>query len=275
MSAKLINGMSNEKYHAHPAFSSSQLKDMARTPAHFYAKHMTKGNKKAPTDSMVLGTLVHTLLLEDDKFESEFAIAPKFDRRTKQGKADAQAFEEANAGKIIINDDMLAVATKMADKLKESNVAKLLGTQGALAESSIFYKDENTHIECRIRPDFHIPPCSQFPLGLIVDLKTTDDASSSAFMRTIVNFKYHLSAAMYQYGFMACYKTDDPPPFIWLVIERDAPYGVASYSPSASMLQRGREMLEDALQTLNICLENDEWPAYSPDILDINLPKWA
>ena len=34
---QLIEAMSNADYHANPAFSSSQIKDVLRSPAHFFA----------------------------------------------------------------------------------------------------------------------------------------------------------------------------------------------------------------------------------------------
>ena len=39
--AQLIEGLSNDEYHARPEFSSSQLKDMLRSGAHFYSKNIT------------------------------------------------------------------------------------------------------------------------------------------------------------------------------------------------------------------------------------------
>lgn len=82
--SNLIHNLSNADYHAHPAVSSSQLKHMLRTPAHFKASLETS---KEPSDAMKLGSLVHTLLLEPHLVDYEYTVMPKFDRRTKQGKA--------------------------------------------------------------------------------------------------------------------------------------------------------------------------------------------
>ncbi|EGE09634.1 PD-(D/E)XK nuclease-like domain-containing protein [Moraxella catarrhalis] len=268
--SNLIHNLSNADYHAHPAVSSSQLKHMLRTPAHFKASLETS---KEPSDAMKLGSLVHTLLLEPHLVDYEYTVMPKFDRRTKQGKADYEAWLERNAHKSIITADQMDTATAMTDSLKQSSVAKLLKVNRTLIEASIFYTDQDTGIDCRVRPDFLITPCDSFPNGLIVDLKTTDNASPSAFKRTITNFGYHLSAAMYLDGYEAHFGTC--PAYIWLVAERDAPYAVASYTPSDEMLERGKQDLDSALSMLRQCMDADDYPAYSADIATIDLPKWA
>lgn len=276
MKPRIEHDLSNGAYHAMPELSSTQIKDVLRTPAHFYAKHMAVDKKThAPTQTMLLGTVVHTLVLESDKFDSEYAISQKFDRRTKQGKADAAEFDAANSRKTVIDGDLYAQAKLMADSILKHPVARLLKLPAMIPEASIFYTDAETELDCRIRPDYHLPPCEQFPNGLIVDLKTTDNASYNAFNRTIVNFGYHISAAMYCDGFMQLYETDEPPAFLWLIGERDAPYAVIAYSPNFETMQKGDDKKREALQIIAECMAAEEWPAYSTDILDINLPAWA
>lgn len=276
MKPRIEHDLSNDAYHAMPELSSTQIKDVLRTPAHFYAKHLAVDKKtKAPTASMLLGTVVHTLVLESDKFDAEYVISKNFDRRTKQGKADAAEFEAANSRKTVIDGDLYDQAKLMATSILKHPVARLLKLPAMIPEASIFYTDLETELDCRIRPDYHLPPCEQFPNGLIVDLKTTDNASYNAFNRTIINFGYHISAAMYCDGFMQLYDTDEPPAFLWLIGERDAPYAVIAYSPNFETMQKGDDKKREALQLIAECMAAEEWPAYSTDILDINLPAWA
>lgn len=262
--------LSNAEYHAHPAVSSSQLKHILRTPAHFKASLETS---KEPTDAMKLGSLVHTLLLEPHLVDDEYTVMPKFDRRTKQGKADYEAWLEHNSHKTAVTAEQMDTATAMTDSLRTSTVAQLLKVNETACEASIFYTDPATGIDCRVRPDFMIKPCDAFPTGLIVDLKTTDNASPSAFKRTITNFGYHLSAAMYLDGYEVEFGVR--PAYIWLVVERDAPYAVASYTPSDEMLERGKADLDTALARLKACRDADSYPAYGSEIMAIDLPKWA
>lgn len=83
--------ISNEDYHAGDGVSKSQLDMVAKNPA------LLKWVQAAPEDeekksALDMGTALHCLLLEHGEFDKRFIVSPKFDRRTKQGKADEEAF---------------------------------------------------------------------------------------------------------------------------------------------------------------------------------------
>jgi exodeoxyribonuclease VIII len=269
----IIIGMSNADYHAQPSVSSSQLKTILRSPAHYRAAYLEDAPRKEPTASMVLGSLTHTLFLEPENFGSEYIIAPDCDRRTKDGKAVYAAFQDAAEGLTIITADQLQTAQAMANAMCGHIIHEAM--TGGHAEASIFWTDEQTGLACRIRPDYHIAPCEMWPTGLIIDVKTTDDARPEAFARTCVNFGYDLSAAMYCDGFQQHYSTDEPPLFLLLVVERDAPHAVACYECSPEMLDKGHAKYRTATNMLAESTASGNWPGYDDGIQLLNLPKWA
>lgn len=274
---QLIEDMSNADYHAHPAFSSSQIKDMLRSPAHFFANHLDpqRGEKSPPTKEMQLGTLLHTMLLEPHKVAIEYAVGEKFDRRTKQGKADAEAFEQANFGKIIVDKDDFHHATHMSQSLQSHPwLSDIMATNYCQIENSVFFADEATGVNVRVRPDLHIAPCAKFPNGLIIDVKTTDDARPSAFSRTCGNYRYDLSASMYRLGLQAYYRTAGLADFYFAVVERNAPYNCLIFKASDDMLMIGETAYRDALAQIAECLSLGEWDGYSTDVNEIDLPKY-
>ena len=61
--AQLIENMSNDEYHSRPEFSSSQLKDMLRSGAHFYSHNIIKEHERESKKHLDFGTLAHTLFL--------------------------------------------------------------------------------------------------------------------------------------------------------------------------------------------------------------------
>jgi len=269
----MILGLSNADYHSMSSVSSSQLKTILRSPAHYRAAYLDGAPRKEPTASMVLGSLTHTLFLEPENFGSEYIIAPECDRRTKEGKAVYAAFQDAAEGLTIITAEQLQTAQAMANALCGHIIHEAM--TGGHAEASIFWTDEVTGLACRIRPDYHIPPCETWPTGLIIDVKTTDDARPEAFSRTCVTYGYDLSAAMYCDGFQQHYGTDEPPLFLLLVVERDSPHAVACYECSPEMLDKGNEKYRKAMQLLADSTASGEWPAYDEGIQLLNLPKWA
>ncbi len=274
--ATMIKNMSNEEYHAHSAFSSSQIKTLNKTPAHFYAQYLAKDKeKKEPTACMLLGTTVHALLLEAETFDSEFIVKKNLDGRTKEGKEYNKNFPELSKGKTIVSEEMYQTALKIVEVTKTHPVAKLLNLPNCINEASIFYTDRETGLNLRVRPDFHIPPCEQFPNGLIVDLKTTKNAEYSSFSKDIHNLGYHLSASMYCEGFMELYNTPIEPNYILLVAEKVAPFGVIAYQMDSRTMLKGNELLHRNLATLAECLTNNHFPSYSQSIKTISLPNWA
>ena len=63
--------MTNKQYHSMVEYlSKSSLDQLHKSPAHFQA--YIQGEKKEPTASMVFGSLVHSVLFDQD----DFAIMP-------------------------------------------------------------------------------------------------------------------------------------------------------------------------------------------------------
>ncbi len=276
LTSSIAYGMSNEKYHSLPAISSSQLKEALRSPAHYFAKYLAED--RAPneaTANMQLGSAVHVLFLEPDLYEIEVAVAPSCDRRTKAGKELWEEFSEYAKGKIILTAEQSKVALAMAASLRAHPFNRIVMEGKGYREASIFYQDQVSGLACRVRPDYHIAPCADWPNGLIIDLKTTDDARPAAFARTIANFGYHTSAAMYCDGFQAYYQTEEPPEFLWLVIERDRPYACAAYQATEATLFVGHAKKKEALGLIAHCKRIGYWPSYTPRIEPIALPVWA
>ena len=272
--ASMVERMSNDEYHACPEFSSSQLKDMNRSAAHFYVNSITKEAKKEASTAMNFGTLVHTMFLEPEQFENEFVIAPKFDRRTKVGKEEAAAWEQANEGKMLVSEEDVENASRMSENLRSLSIYKAMQDNYGMAEASFFFTDPVFGLNLRIRPDWHIAPCKAFPNGLIIDLKTTDDARPMAFSRTCANFSYDLSASMYREGFQAYYQTEDKPPFIFLVSERNTPFNVKQYKASDLFLSVGNARYNRSKELLAESLLMGEWDGYSKDLEEIYLPSY-
>ena len=143
-----------------------------------------------------------------------------------------------------------------------------------MAEASIFFTDPAFDLELRIRPDWHIAPCSAFPNGLILDLKTTTDARAHGFAKKCGDFCYDLSAAMYREGFQEYYGTDEKPPFVFLVAESSIPFNVKQYKASELFLSVGETRYNKAKELLAESLLINEWDGYSLELEEIFLPSY-
>lgn len=261
--------MPADHYHARPAVGHSALVRIMRSPAH-YREYVA--NPPEPTPAMQLGTAFHTALLEPDRFGESFVMAPKFDRRTKEGKAAAEAWETENAGKMALTAEQMAAIRSMASSVRCHAGADKLLSQG-LAEMSGFWIDLESGVECKCRPDFLVMDGDK--VSGIVDVKTCSDAGADGFARAIATLGYDVQAAFYQDGLNAL--AGRSIPFYFIAVEKEPPYAVATYSAGIDVIEVGRAKYRGALQLLKWCRARDTWPGYQPngEIEPIKLPRWA
>lgn len=261
--------MTADQYHSHQAVGHSGLVRLMRSPAH-YREYVT--NPPSPTPAMQLGTAFHVALLEPDRLGETFVVAPKYDRRTKEGKAQAETWEAENAGKTALTAEQMETIQQMVASVKQHAGAAGLLANG-MAEMSGFWIDQETGIECKCRPDF-LSMAGETVTG-IVDVKTCCDASADGFARAIATLGYDVQAAFYRDGLKAL--TGRTAPFYFIAVEKEPPFAVAAYKASDEVIEVGRAKYRGALQLLKWCRENDRWPAYQPsgEIETINLPRWA
>ena len=262
--------MDNADYHAHPAVSKSHLDLIARSPLHYWARYLDPDRvAPEPSPQMRLGTALHTHVLELSRWDEEIAVAPgDINRRTKEGREQWAAFEASSAGKTVITaDDAAQVMAMGRAVLRHPAAAMLLGLPGK-AETTHMWTDASTGLECKCRPDWLTDDGS-----IVVDLKTTKDASPRGFKQSVANYRYHVQAAWYLHGLEQA-TGNRPDQFIFICVESTAPYAVAVYAADAEMIERGHDQAMRDLAKLAVCRAADHWPSYSEQIETLSLPGW-
>jgi hypothetical protein len=259
-------GLTNEAYHALKAVSPSQIKELNRSPLHYFDRHLADDReKKESTPAMQLGTALHTAVLEPDLWDQTVAVPRQaFDRRTKAGKELAAEFEREAAGKIVLSPDDAETIQRMAAAVRSHPAAKFLLDIPGQREASYTWTDAATGLECKTRPDWHSDD-----RRLVVDVKTTKDASRSEFARSIANFDYHVQAA-WNLDAMEAEK------FLIIAVENVRPYAVAVYPLSPALIAAGQRRVSAAMELLAECHRSGRWPGYG-DLLqdDLDLPGWV
>ena len=109
---------------------------------------------------------------------------------------------------------------------------------------------------------------------LILDLKTTDDASPEAFGKKAFNLGYHIQAAYYTYLVQQCFG-DENVDFLFCAIERNRPHCVGLYRAPELMIQKGRDLFDRALNTLSACKLSERFPGYVSTVSDLSIPAWV
>ena len=221
--------------------------------------------------ALMFGAALHKAVLEPDGFGDEYIVAPKFDRRTKDGKAAYAAFEMSLAGRTTIPPDDMVVIGEMVAAVRGHKYADFL-TKGEV-EMSYYWQDELTGIDCQARPDcFKIVDGR----GIVVDLKTTADASTDSFRRDAIKYGYDMQAAMF---IDACQKEYGIPcDFIFVAIEKTPPYMINILQADELMLKYGEDRFRTALGICKgVAAKPGNWYGYngfSGIVNNLSLPAW-
>lgn len=89
----------NEAYHAANGISSTMLKDVRISPMYYHGRHIAKTIPREQNDAMLRGTIIHSYVLEPEKFESEFAVPEKVPEEVVSTSSDLiSIIKEYNAG---------------------------------------------------------------------------------------------------------------------------------------------------------------------------------
>lgn len=224
-----------------------------------------------PTPAMVFGTLAHLALLEPHRFIDEFSFSPDVDRRTKDGKAAWAEFMDNLGDRTPVSKDDWAVACQMAAEVNRFPAARKLLD----GEHEVCYRwvDDLTGEECKIRADAVTDLCGT---PVIVDYKTTTDASTDAFVRKALSLGYDFQAGMYCEGYERA--TGKRPRFVFIVQEKDAPYSVNVLDADADFVQRGKDIYRELIGIYHECKLTDNWYGYmGPNAMigRLTLPAWA
>ena len=205
---------------------------------------------------MRIGTLVHLAVLEPERYLEEIAVKPGgTDYRTKEGKE-----WRAKAGdRMIIDQDDADMLKGISDSVWANDDARSF-LEASEKEVSLFL-DHDSGLRLKGRADM---------LGedFIADIKTTECAQRDAFAKTIINFNYHVQAAMYLL-------LTGKPTFTFVCVEKVPPYAVAVYQLDPRAVDLGRKILNTAIATVALCEETSEWPGYQDGMEFIDLPAWA
>ena len=262
--------MENADYHRHSAVSKSHLDQVAKSPLHYWARYLDP-NRVAPepTPAMAIGSAVHTHVLELDQWDARYVTAPEgINRRTNAGKAEWETFETAATGRTVLSRTDAELVMRMGHSVFKHPAAAMLLAMPGKAETTHMWTDEATGLQCKCRPDWLTDDGS-----LIVDLKTTEDASPAGFRKSIANFRYFVQASWYLDGVERA-TGKRPEQFLFLCVEKRAPYAVAVYAADAEMIQIGAEAAARDLEVLATCKAAGAWPGYSDQIETISLPAW-
>ena len=171
----------HDVYQQMPGINISRLLALQESPAAFkYALD----NPGPDSPAKALGRLVHTILLEPEKFHAGYVLKAYPDYRSKEAQTWKAAQEEA--GRTIYTLEEFEQAEVMAaNALDNPDIADLVGAADAIKEGAIQWRDKDTGVACKGRFDL-------LAGDVLADVKTTQDVTPTGFFRECLKYNTFL-----------------------------------------------------------------------------------
>ena len=259
-----------EVYHNIQALTAGRTGALLRSIGHFSWGVRNRWAQGGGTPAMVLGSLVHSMVLEPETVSGLYVVKPEFGRKKDDLEAKS-AWEAANADRIVITAEQQDTAHAMGEALRTHDGAMLALT--GRHEISAYWMQHD--VPCRARFD-----CLGDGFG--ADLKTAGDASPTGFAKACANLGYHRTAAHYLDAYEAV-TGERPAGYLFVAVESSPPHAIGVYELDEADIDLGRRQVEKAAarfrQYLDARANENDRPIirtdYTEGVQRINLPAWA
>lgn len=244
------------EYAALAGVNWSSLKNMSVSPL-FYHRQAARSETKA----LRVGLACHTMILEPDKFDSEYTVWPKA-RNSNAWKL----FAIENSEKVILTPPEYDQARGCADAVLGHAPSRALIDAG-VNEQVITWNDHETGILCKGKPDS--------AGGRLLDIKSTGVFDPRRFASLAARFRYPSQLAYYSDGLEANGHVFTNPCPALIVVEQTHPFDVVLYNVPEDAIDAGRREYRRLLWLLSDCQESGKWPGVAGGAeMELDLPEW-
>lgn len=262
-----------EAYNQAPHLRASVVKEMEKSPGHYYAALTAKQKTTKYFDE---GTVVHDVVLEQntDRFivvpedapkkpSSSQVNAKKPSEETVKAIAWWDHFSNSNRGKIVIDQELRDSLDLRLNTFVNSEAAINI-YEGSQIEQSHYAQDPETGLYLKARPDMSKP-------GVIADFKTTK--FMPGFVRDIWNNRYFIQVGFYSLV-MELTTGSEFNSFYFIAQEKSPPYGVRVYSLDHSTVDFCKGKARELLNRVAVCTQDNCFPIYDDLIQSVSIPAW-
>lgn len=220
--------------------SYSSLSSFRKSPKHFIDYKMK--DRSDDTDSMILGSAMHCMVLEPHEFNFKFAIQPECDKRTKDGKEIYLRFLETSKNKTVISNNQYLIAIQMASSLLLNDEAKELINNSIEREKKIHFDRYGFKFVSILDGEGN---------DYVFDLKMMPDADPKKVQREILNRTLWLQGGMY----LEALQQDKA----YYIIAVDKSGNVSVHLLMESLLDYGKSEFKRLCADFEDCMSTNSW----------------
>jgi len=247
-------------------------------------KHLLD-NPRPDSAAFSIGRCVHSLILEPTLVGTEYAVLDQQRKQLMLAEAQASGSKAKSFSKALASYKQWAAEVAPAEIMGEDEWTRAIDMRDAvmampeyelikeaqfdgMCEVSIeaVYEAEAGEIPIKGRMD-----CWHHDSSTVIDIKTCQSANSHNFGSAAWKFGYLFSAGWYRILSEIEGKRFDK--FVMLAVENTEPHLTCAYEIPPANLRWGEEIARSTLERIAQCREDDTWPGYPSQYLD--LPGWA
>lgn len=240
--------------------SFSALKAFSNSPKDFIAYKL---RTYEPSDAMVLGDVLHTIVLQPEMFDVKFFLLNDSEvcanigglkpRATKEYKQWKEIELTKNTGKVLVDNETYQSAFSMRNSLFENHVSQRYLNKIIAKEHEVNW----TFMDRQFKGFIDGGNFAQ-DSTIIIDLKKVVSAHPKKVERVIVDEMYYLQLAMYRMAIKQSHDIDLELSKCY-IISVDANCHVSVNKIHADLLKYGEEKLVHLIKKFNECTFKNKW----------------
>ncbi len=262
-----------EQYHARSEWSRSQLEVLRESPPLFHGRYTLGSYPYKRTTALDVGTVAHTLLSSPASRNELVKIIPAkvLNKDGHRKGAPWKAFEKEHIGLILMKAEEFEPVKQMVRNVYAHDEAGRLLSAAIHYEHTLYYKDEETGLWLRARPDLLTGADGRV---IIVEYKTTRAVTPREFCSDAYSLGYHRQEAWYWDAVEAFGM--DVADFIFITSDKSPAYQCRCYRLPRTALELGRRQNRENRRDLARRLAENDWTdPLGSGIHNVDLPEYA
>lgn len=264
--------MSAAAYHALPSLSNSLAQILiAQSPQHAWTASpaLNPNYTRVEKEEFDIGQATHALLLEG---QDRMAVIEADDWRKKDARAERDEARAAGKHPVLAKryQDVLKMRDVAVRAIAECDQLSGLSLSNGQPEVVLTWHDLDS-VACRARLDF-LSAVLPFGNRIVLDYKSTTDATPRAFSRQIARMGYHYQEEFYSRGVQ--HTLGQRPMFVFMAQETTAPYACSFHACAPSLQAMAKAEVDYAIRLWRDCLRSNRWPAHDQRIHYAEAAAW-